>query len=473
MQKLLVAATLCGVFTAQADLRIRMKVSTGNSAPQETAMFHKGERERMESGKRMVVIQQPDKQQMILVDDEAKTYTIMPRTNGASTGAAGGATAQPGKPEEKKKGGVVKVYTEMTDTGERKQMFGFEARHIRTVMRHEAGADACQPGKTRMETDGWYIDWQPEHQKGENGGMQQRAAAAGGCQDEVQMENKGSAKLGYPVAYTMKTWQGDAKEPVVMTYEVTDLSQETLDAALFEIPAGYNQAGNARALVTQAVAATAQKAPGVLRVGVIAPGYLNDPLQQSIRAENIDTVTLASADQAKRAECDYVLTANPAAGAEAAPVKKRGMFGALAKATAGVDAGVKTSLAYKLDRVADGAQVLNGVENGKQGGGFGWKNALQVASMAQGSGLTARAAGGNYLAYHAMDSVLRQTAYAGGVSMYSPMMYGGAGSYYGAVSAMQYAATSMAAAGETAPADAQSYQPTVEKVAKAVAAAVR
>jgi len=88
MQKLLVAATLCGVFTAQADLRIRMKMSTGNGAPQETAMFHKGERERMESGKRMVVIQQPDKQQMILVDDEAKTYTIMPRTTGAGTAAA-------------------------------------------------------------------------------------------------------------------------------------------------------------------------------------------------------------------------------------------------------------------------------------------------------------------------------------------------------------------------------------------------
>jgi len=472
MTKLLVAATLCGVFTAQADLRIRMKMSTGNGAPQETAMFHKGERERMESGKRMVVIQQPDKQQMILVDDEAKTYTIMPRTNGASTAAAAGGPA--GKPEEKKKGGLVKVYTEMTDTGERKQMFGFEARHIRTVMRHEAGVDACQPGKSRMETDGWYIDWQPEKQKSENGGIEQRAVAAGGCQDEVQMENKGSAKLGYPVAYTMKTWQGDAKEPVVMTYEVTDLSQETLDAALFEIPAGYNQAGNARAMVTQAVAASAPKAPGVLRVGVIAPGYLNDPLQQSIRAENIDTVTLASADQAKRAECDYVLTANPASGAgEATPApKKRGMFGALAKATAGVDTGVKTSVAYKLDRVSDGTQVLNGVESGKQGGGFGWKNALQVASMAQGTGLTARAVGHNYMAYHAMDSVLRQTMNAGGASMYSPMMYGGAGSYYGAMSAMQYAATSMTAQ-EAVPAGAESYQPTLEKVAKAVASAVR
>jgi hypothetical protein len=122
--------------------------------------------------------------------------------------------------------------------------------------------------------------------------------------------------------------------------------------------------------------------------------------------------------------------------------------------------------------VSDGTQVLNGVESGKQGGGFGWKNALQVASMAQGTGLTARAVGHNYVAYHAMDSVLRQTMNAGGASMYSPMMYGGAGSYYGAMSAMQYAATSMTAQ-EAVPAGAESYQPTLEKVAKAVASAVR
>jgi hypothetical protein len=43
--------------------------------------------------------------------------------------------------------------------GERKQMFGFNARHIKTSMVRTASPEACDKDM-KIETDGWYIDFQ-------------------------------------------------------------------------------------------------------------------------------------------------------------------------------------------------------------------------------------------------------------------------------------------------------------------------
>ena len=41
-------------------------------------------------------------------------------------------------------------------------MFGLEARHIKTLIVRQPGANACESKTTRIETDGWYADL-PEH----------------------------------------------------------------------------------------------------------------------------------------------------------------------------------------------------------------------------------------------------------------------------------------------------------------------
>jgi hypothetical protein len=72
--------------------------------------------------------------------------------------SGGAAAAVPPKP----KGGVITETITLTDTGERKELFGREARHIKTVLARQPGPNACESKTTRVETDGWYVDL-PDH----------------------------------------------------------------------------------------------------------------------------------------------------------------------------------------------------------------------------------------------------------------------------------------------------------------------
>jgi len=58
----------------------------------------------------------------------------------------------------------------------------------------------------------------------------------GGCRDTYRFHRTGVTNLGYPLIETT-TING-----TTMTREVTELSRQPLDAALFEVPAGYTQA---------------------------------------------------------------------------------------------------------------------------------------------------------------------------------------------------------------------------------------
>ena len=97
----------------------------------------------------------------------------------------------------------------VTDTGEKKDMFGYKARHLKTVKTADG---------SKTETDGWYIDLK-------------EAAACG-------QEDAAGANRGFPLSYTMTT-TGENGKPTTFTMSVTSLTAAPLDAALFEIPAGY------------------------------------------------------------------------------------------------------------------------------------------------------------------------------------------------------------------------------------------
>jgi hypothetical protein len=100
-----------------------------------------------------------------------------------------------------------------------------------------------------METDGWYVDLP--------GGLD---CAADGkntpvfpvdqsdCVDEVRFKTEGNVKLGYPVETTtkMKFNTGDEVEAIATptsssAQEVVNISTATLDASLFDVPAGYTE----------------------------------------------------------------------------------------------------------------------------------------------------------------------------------------------------------------------------------------
>ncbi len=86
------------------------------------------------------------------------------------------------------------------DTGERKQMFGYTARHIITTMEMESSPDACSTVNTKMEIDGWYIDAAFALDCDSNRAYTAyRPKASGGCQDRYETKQIGIARKGFPV----------------------------------------------------------------------------------------------------------------------------------------------------------------------------------------------------------------------------------------------------------------------------------
>ncbi len=155
-----------------------------------------------------------------------------------SGGAASSTTGGPNT-----RGGVVTMTINTIDTGERKEMFGFTARHLKRTMTSQTSPDACYQNQMRMETDGWYINLEYGLDcGGSERPPQMGRTAAGGCQDRYQFRRTGPSKLGYPVIENTTMYGADGRPMFSSSKEVVELSRQPLEAALFEAPAGYTEA---------------------------------------------------------------------------------------------------------------------------------------------------------------------------------------------------------------------------------------
>jgi hypothetical protein len=249
--------SLCSTL-AIADLKIQTRHSAmGHDS--ESTTYIKGARQRMEQGVasyRSVTIYQCDLKRMITINDAAKTYSITsidvdPPAVQAPAGAAHRAANPKSERDEMEdadqppdKGGSRVMTMASIDTTERQQMFGFTARHIRTLMAMDASDDACSKEEMMMETDGWYIDLQyPFHCS-----VKYRPPAPPvtrgekpSCSDKFGMYTcyKGARK-GFPLKEVTKIYTKEGQR-MSMTQETVDLSNSVLDPKLFDIPAGYTE----------------------------------------------------------------------------------------------------------------------------------------------------------------------------------------------------------------------------------------
>jgi len=213
------------------DVRYKTRYTTGAETT-ESVTFITDQRERYELGD-IVLIKQRDQKRNIQISRAANSYVIVPE--GAPAAAA---AARPA--------GVVNVTVSIVDLGERRDVFGREARRVRTVMQREPQPGACDQSKALTQTDAWYIDMPkvlaaaPDTTK---------AAAASGCADEIKVSETGDAKLiGFPISYTTTLTDLADKEakPVESSMEITEFELSKLDAALFDIPPGLTAAADAR-----------------------------------------------------------------------------------------------------------------------------------------------------------------------------------------------------------------------------------
>jgi hypothetical protein len=233
-------ALLCSASVALADIKITTKSTTSGQSMTSTT-YIKGARQRTE-GMGYTTIYQCDLKRTIQINDKTRSYLITPVVN---NGGARGTNPQSAGAHNRR-GGVITYTTTNTDTGERQEMLGLTAKHIKSKTVVVASEGACTPMNMEMETDGWYVNIPGGLSCTTDGGAPAFPVDQSECVDDVRYKTEGVANPGYPVMTTTKIKfstgsDGPLIPPSTSMQEVIDISKAPLDAALFEIPAGYRE----------------------------------------------------------------------------------------------------------------------------------------------------------------------------------------------------------------------------------------
>jgi hypothetical protein len=233
----------------------------------------------------------------------------------------------------------------------------------------------------------------------------------------MRFRRVGTAKPGYPVLVTTRYFGKDGRVQTEMTQEVVSLSRATLDAALFDVPAGYTETKNPQELYDMAgmmqsmqranrdadesggggrtqsnvnssgamsvPAAAGAKQPGAIRVGVVRvgnkttqsldAGTLRGTLIASISEGSVEAIPLtetapdAAQAEAKQKDCDYVLFTDVSGLKQSTANKLGGMLGRATGATSGADR-YEAKLDYTLVPVAGGAPTQANASAKEDGG---------------------------------------------------------------------------------------------------------
>jgi len=376
------------------DVRYKTKYTTGDQVT-ESATFITNQRERYELGD-IVLLKQRDQKRNVQISKSANTYVVVADDAPVVTPAA------------PRPAGVVSVTTSIVDMGDRKDVFGQTARHVRTVIQRQPEPGACDQSKFLTDVDGWYIDMPKVMAAAPEARPQPNAS---GCTDEVKSTDTGDATLlGFAIGYTTTlTDLGDKDaKPSVSSMEVSDFQVLKLEASLFDIPAGVAAAADPAAF-TKAVSDANEanlargsvesiappKKAGTLRVGVPEFGNktsttadtraLRARIITELEHEKIEAVPMAAGSaadldaRARELGVDYLLMA------EISDMKasKPGGITKVMKATAKEEARdiTEAKLNVQLVPVGGGKPRLAKSASGKDGG-VGLKTGLKLAKFA-------------------------------------------------------------------------------------------
>ncbi|MEO7923090.1 MAG: hypothetical protein ABIR30_05380 [Chitinophagaceae bacterium] len=406
----LLMAITTNTVSAQQQYKLRQTTSM-MGMKSESTIYVKGMRKRTEGGgyagqtNSLVTIEQCDKQRTITLNDKKKLFYIQPFSKDAEEVIDEDVkTAVKTKPDPvtQKNGGVINIYYTITDTAERKKMYGFTARHVWTTQKMKPSPDACMMKDSMIiKTDGWYIDL-PEFNcpvrytpSGNNGGYQKPD-----CRDRFVTRRSGKGKLGFPLIEkrTMIMGGQSTTSEFVTDLETIELTTGKLDSMLFEIPPGYTEAKSqdelqekfdANAYIKQqqqnyndnisnnnnnSTPVSENKMTAVVRIGVFIPtgdaqaqpAELQQHLVNSLSVGNIQAIAVASEEEARKMNCDYQLST------EFIRVKQASKVGGLLKAIKNTDPSAASSFNIEasmlLVKLADGSTKLQPKMDGKYEG---------------------------------------------------------------------------------------------------------
>lgn len=366
----------------------------------ESTIYLKGMRKRTELGSMMagmpaspITIEQCDLQRTIKINDKKKLYFIEPFTKDDEEIIDEDVktvpkTKTPLKPATAQKGGIIYISYSITDTGERKKMYGFNARHVWTSNKMVPSPESCTMKDSMLiKTDGWYIDLPqfncPVNYKRYNN-PQQTDREKPECTDKFVTRRRGKGKLGFPLVETTTIIMGDGKKSTSKfetNLETLELTTAKLDSMLFEIPIGYTETKNEQDLQDKLdindimnqykknnnnndndkPAANDPKGEGKIRIGVLVPtgddqvnaADLQQYLAGILISGNVEAVAVASEEEAKNSQCDYSLATT------FVRVKSGSKVGGLLKAVKNADPNAASSFTIEanmlLKSLADGS----------------------------------------------------------------------------------------------------------------------
>jgi hypothetical protein len=322
-----------------ADVTISQNMIVEGHAIQ-TTIYLRGPMERTETtiapGMKIVTIKQCDRERMVQINDRTKSYLITLLSDDAPV------------TKTVEGGGETVTFTQnLQDTGERKQMFGYTARRIKSEMTNDAAANSCV-GDMKVSSDGWYVDLPNTSCKPSPVSDLRTQGVPQACGANLRYKITGSAKLGYPVMLE-STIQSKGHTTQVRQ-ETAKIDATDLNSALFLIPQDYREVKTYAELIgvpgmvgTSGMAAMqprsenvqspqekaaeankiAAKRPGTIRIGVLqftssveqpsSMKYLQGELIRALQSLGSDAVPLmadpmdrdAIEAESQSKECDY------------------------------------------------------------------------------------------------------------------------------------------------------------------------
>jgi hypothetical protein len=258
-----------------------------------------GVRLRIEYGAELTVISDCNTGRVVQINSEHKKFLV----------------SSPSAPAAAKKGGAIAYTTTVTDTGERKPMFGSTARHLKMVVVKEPGPNACDKGRERIETDGWFID-RPAALTCAASNVKPAVAVTSDCADEVRYAETGpSVATAYPVAYIVST-TAEGGKPTSMAMTVASLERVTLPDTTFATPHEFTEVATLADL-TSGPTADAPKV-GVLAItnktrDAVSLSSLSDALAVSLTEAGLNAMLLqattpaAALTEARGKSLDFIL----------------------------------------------------------------------------------------------------------------------------------------------------------------------
>ena len=238
-----IVALLAAAMAAQAeDLHLKKNISVSGNVVSSSETSIKGQRTRdvtQTPAGATVSLRQCDLKRTVTLNDQSQSYLVVnDPQDAAAARAAALVTGAPAPEAEKKSGGHIDVNSTITDTGERKPIFGLTARHLKMKIVEKSSDDACTKVDQTFEVDGWYADLGKDVASCTSVAPPVRQSQ--GCQDAIVEHHSGSGKAGYPLMQNVTMHNPDGTSMVV-SINVTEVSKAPLDAALFDVPASYKQ----------------------------------------------------------------------------------------------------------------------------------------------------------------------------------------------------------------------------------------